>query len=752
MTWLWKSLVAMGSAAIVVVLVWRDMQHNQAGEISAVHAQVAELHGGKSCDACHGDEETTMKEACLECHEALFRQLQAATGLHAQLSSELLAECGKCHLEHVGSDYELAGERSFRLSGFPGPDGFEHGYGDFDLHGKHEPLACKQCHPNSDKQTLAAGEQRYMGQAQACQTCHDDPHKGVMKRACEACHGQMHAFTELTSFQHHQRFPLHASHAGLECADCHEQNSAHSVEALSGEVDFSVWRSCSQCHESPHRLEFTAGASCEDCHSEEHKSFAGNEATVTVEQHAATGFVLQNPHQQLACEKCHGDELGSDFAARFPGRDADRCRQCHQDPHQGQFDHEPYLECGCLSCHQQDRFLPHHFDVEQHQLTSYPLTHSHRQIECISCHADGHYAGTSNQCHHCHADVHQFAFASSCAECHRPSQFRDLVAPFEHDRWTEFPLLGAHLTSDCKSCHARTVADANGRTFGRASNMHDGDPGACGGCHADIHRGIFQQAHTPAEYRGNRGCARCHNQHTFTAEDALKSKFDHRLWTGFDLIGAHKQATCLSCHGDGNKEEPPRRLGTLQHKYNGQPQLCRSCHSDPHDGLFDAELGRQAVQGCAHCHNNLSFRQIDPPFDHAKWTAYALEGEHAKVSCVQCHPHLKRADEVGRTTARAAGTTCNQCHVDVHVGQFAEAGATQCQSCHSVHQPGFLIPDFDHQTQTEYPLDPTHGKVECSQCHPRWQLQSGGSAVRYRGTPTQCQDCHQVVPDSGGGR
>ena len=764
MNWLWKSLVAIGSAAIVVFLVWQDMQSESGGEISAVHAQVAELEDGAACDACHGDGDTTLKSACLQCHETIAEQLVAGEGLHAELDEQTLEGCGGCHLEHVGRDYDLSGERSFRLSGFPGPDGFDHSYAQFDLHGKHQQLKCEDCHPNAEKQPLPAGESRYLGQVQACEHCHDDPHNGAMKRECEDCHGQSHPFTDLTSFEHHQQFPLHASHSGLKCADCHEAQSSHSVEALSGEVDFSAWRSCSQCHDSPHSSDFTQGTSCEDCHSEQHTSFSGSEASVSVEQHAASGFLLESPHQDLGCEKCHGAGLGTSFAARFPGRSAERCRQCHQDPHSGQFDHEPYLERDCLSCHHQDRFQPHHFDVDQHEQTAYPLLHSHRQVECSKCHASGHFADTTQRCKECHSDAHRGAFDSfhqasindasqaqdggECAECHRPSKFRDLTQAFEHERWTHFQLQGAHAKLDCEGCHSRTEADTHGRTFGWASAMHDGDPAACGGCHSDLHRGVFNAQGLPAEYQGKRGCARCHNAHSFAAEPGQSLKFDHALWAKFPLEGAHKQATCISCHGSGDREQPPRRLGTLQHRYGGNPQLCRSCHQDPHDGLFE----QSGSSGCEQCHNNLSFRHIDPPFDHDKWTSFALRGEHQKLKCVDCHPHLAKPDSLGRSTARAAGNQCHQCHADVHAGQFAENGRTSCQSCHREDQAAFLIPDFDHQSQTQYPLDETHRKVQCNQCHPRWELEGGGSAVRYRGTPTQCQDCHQVVPKQGGKR
>ncbi|NQU47546.1 MAG: cytochrome c3 family protein [Planctomycetes bacterium] len=768
---LWKALVALTSAALVVLFVWHDMQQNTPRDLSAVHAQVAELQGDRTCDLCHGADSQSIEQACLDCHKELALQLKLGQGLHAQLDSEQRADCGFCHLEHVGSDFQIAAERSFKLSGFPGPEGFEHKHAGFDLHGKHAPLQCRDCHLNADANPLPAGQRRYMGLVQACEGCHDDAHKGQMQRDCQACHSQELKFDDMSEFGHHSKFPLKASHSGLKCADCHEQESAHAVTALSGEVDFSVWRSCQECHPSPHMDRFVAQANCEDCHSEKHDSFVSQKIELSLAQHATSGFRLQAPHQDLACEKCHSLANGTAFKQRYPGRTAERCIECHQDPHNGQFDHAPYLEKGCLSCHADDRFKPHGFDLAKHQQTDFELTHSHLEADCYQCHAAGHFTGTSHLCNECHQDAHRGHFDAilgagtnhphgQCAECHQSTQFADLTTPFDHQRWTSYDLQGAHKPLECESCHARqAAADDVGRRFGWASDRHGGAPQECAGCHADIHLGLFDLATTPAEYRGERGCARCHQQHSFSTSSG--NSFDHQLWTAFPLQGAHKQADCESCHGNGDQLDPPRRLGTLHDRYDGAAQQCLNCHRDPHDAMFimrsaqasvGGATGRTGSTGCAQCHNALSFRNIEPQFDHAKWTGFALDGEHQRLACVACHAHLRSADSVGRTTARAKGTECNQCHVDVHVGQFAERGKTLCQQCHNVAQPDFLIPEFNHQTQTQFPLDSTHRALQCNECHQQWKLQDGSSAVRYRGIPSNCQDCHQVVPEQGGKR
>ena len=58
------------------------------------------------------------------------------------------------------------------------------------------------------------------------------------------------------------------------------------------------------------------------------------------ELHAASGFALDRPHQDVACAACHQELVGdalSSFSVHLPARGPDECRTCHGDPHEGQF-------------------------------------------------------------------------------------------------------------------------------------------------------------------------------------------------------------------------------------------------------------------------------------------------------------------------------------------------------------------------------------------------------------------------------
>ena len=795
-------LTLLSAAAVVIVISW-DAQDTGPGPITSVHAQVKELDGGRACAVCHGTGPAhlfgaagtaELAQACLDCHDPIAEQLDAGTGLHGQLEPALKQLCGSCHLEHLGHDVPLTGARSFRLAGHTGPEGFTHSTVDFHLDGRHDALACVDCHPNAELAVLPEGESRYLDKTQRCIDCHEDPHEGAMKRGCEDCHGQEHDFDDLSAFPHDPRFPLHFSHSGLSCADCHESETDRSVEALS-DPDFaqdplrSAWRTCASCHDSPHQDAFLAAVpglptpapgrdGCALCHSEEHSQWTGDEPVFESSWHGASGFALDAPHDGLDCAACHPRDAGQSFAEAYPGRAAEACADCHQDVHQAQFDHPLYADRGCLSCHARDSFAPHNFDLDAHAATRFPLELSHQTVDCEACHdqvlagrADPSqlaqhadpcriFRGTDRACEACHDDAHDGAFTSreaeldpfpggNCARCHDAGKFAQTVDPFDHFRWTGFALEAGHDTESCEDCHARSsVADALGRRFGRVSELHPGDPAACEACHDDAHGGAFHDPTLPGQVDGRIGCDRCHTVEVF---QALHAAFDHGAWTGYMLDGAHAQAECSTCHGAGTET---RRFGFVADHFEGDPARCLTCHADPHDALFDRpELERslQGKVGCARCHETRTFQAAAVgSFDHAHWTGFDLTGAHAQASCSACHVELPKKDPLGRSFKRAQGRDCQSCHSDPHRGQFAREGRTDCLSCHDSLARTWETPDFDHST-TRFPLDATHAKVDCASCHEPTPLAEGGSAVRYRPLGTACADCHSVLPGPSGG-
>lgn len=768
-----RLLLALLSLALVLVIVLRDLERTSPGPLAAVHEAVPELRGGAGCARCH--HARGLAAGCVGCHAEIGQQLASGRGLHGGLSEAQRAACGSCHDDHHGAEHELAGERAFALAGFEPRARFEHRGLALAVLGRHAELGCADCHPRADAALLRAGEKRFLGLDAGCQSCHEDPHQGRMARACADCHAESRAFGELGSFAHTPDFPLRGAHAIADCRSCHPRDGPWSVEAV-GSRSPPPARTCADCHPSPHAQRFVegaaamlgkaAGASCAECHPSEPGGFRAALRASSAALHAASGFALAPPHERADCSACH--PAGPEFAARHPGRGADDCAACHADPHGAQFLEPRERALRCIDCHEPQAFEPPRFDLAMHARTGFALEQSHARVACHACHlvderiAHGGrvFRGLSGACASCHADAHPEGFvaraadpsvasARDCARCHLPSSFADVPeGGFDHGRDAGFALEGAHARARCEACHARSDApDALGRRFGRVSVLFGEPARACFTCHADAHAGRFDRPGLPLVVAGAEGCARCHSTERF--DHGARAGFDHALWTGHALDGAHAFAACELCHAP--RAEPDalgRRFGRVEEVFGGPVEQCSSCHPDPHGARFDAPGLPALVDGrasCARCHDTLSFRTGHERFEHARWTGFALDGAHAALACVACHP--APADARERRFGPAAGQDCAACHADPHAGQFAVRGATDCARCHA-STTSFATLAFDHARDARFALDAQHAKLDCAACHKAWPLPGGGSAVRYKPLGTECSDCHA----SGRGR
>jgi hypothetical protein len=416
-------------------------------------------------------------------------------------------------------------------------------------------------------------------------------HEGALGPDCKSCHGTVKPFNQAAEFKHIAAFPLTGGHGGLACKQCHEKSGPTSVASL--KLTSQPVRACGQCHVSPHRTalivavaaanQLSRDASCIACHLPEQKSFLSPVAKMTPQQHAATGFSLDRPHEKTKCTDCHkemgarpalasGEDLPQRFAAIYPGREQNACEKCHADPHRGQFASGP-TQGKCIACHAPDHFAPNNFGIDHHEKTAFPLTGSHRAVSCAACHkkpSDGviQFVSTSTACNSCHADVHGGKFdgpgkpavvndRSGCARCHNTTAFKQITwTPQEHASWTGYRLVGAHATAQCVQCHKPLPRpDEHGRTLGIA-------PTACAACHIDPHAGQFARQDVT-------DCARCHlDSGKFTL-----TTFDHQRDSQFKLDEQHIKLACAACH----KPVPvSAELSVVRYRPLGT--RCQDCH------------------------------------------------------------------------------------------------------------------------------------------------------------------------------
>jgi hypothetical protein len=671
-------LAGLSLAAVLLVAV-SDAERVSPGSLALVHGRADELDGGDDCSACHGGWFSSMNESCVECHAPIGEQLEAQAGLHGILQPDLARTCALCHAEHHGSGFALVNGQSFALAGVSDPEAFDHARIGWVMDGAHLELDCAECHVHARTVVLPEGEPRFLGLDQGCATCHEDPHEGRMAIECASCHGQS-KWDGWASLGHERFLPLVGGHAEVACLDCHAEGERDSLERLGMAAERPKGRACTDCHESPHFEPFVVAiaersaserdATCVVCHAAGHTSFRDERLTLSAEDHAASGFALVEQLDEVACVDCHAPAAES-FAERYPGRGADACAACHEDPHGGQFATGPFAAEGCIACHERGRFEPHAFTVEDHALASLALD-------------------------------------------------------------------GAHLEVDCETCH-EVPGEQEPRVF-------RGTPSTCDVCHPDAH-GAFFDARVAREQQGppepHGACALCHLTTRF--DELPDERFDHGRWTGFPVLGAHAATGCEACHApSAERDEHGRSFGRVAENF-GPYVGCETCHADPHGTSFERAGLPRAIEGrsgCARCHVESSFRAFHDGFDHRRWTGFALAGAHGTIGCAACHAPLAAPDEVERTSARARGPLCADCHADPHARQFERAGRTDCERCHTDEARDFLA--FDHERDARFALGEAHRRLACDACHMTEAAPQGKAVVRYRPLPTQCVDCHGV--------
>ena len=525
-----------------------------------------------------------------------------------------------------------------------------------------------------------------------CLACHTpvaqriEARKGLHSRPdhgeCERCHieHQGHSFDLVywgkggeKTFDHALTgYALQGAHAPLACRSCHRRESIADpapLVAKSVELDrtyLGLDTRCASCHKDAHRGQF-GNTDCASCHG------LNKWKPAELFDHARSKFPLTLAHTKVECVKCH-PAAGPPASAPPPGPAAPAtppapdiryrgvattCAGCHKDPHQGRFGAK------CETCHSADdwkRIQTANFD---HARTRYPLTGKHQATACAACHPPGKPTRIVgfDRCATCHADSHAGQLVrrpsgGECGECHKTSGFRPATFTVALHEATTYPLLGAHRTTECATCHRALppgelerlgIALVRGATTtrsGEAARITQlrFPKSACSDCHRDPHAGDSDK------YLGTAGCLACHALTTWR-----EVRFDHNL-TKFPVTGRHLKVACLGCHKArvaGDPPPPPARAWAPPREVRlaGAALLCSGCHADPHL----AQVGT----ACERCHDDSSWGPSR--FDHNRDSTYRLEGAHRAVACVACHFRERLS---GKDVARLKplGSACADCH------------------------------------------------------------------------------------------
>ncbi|HEY6939073.1 MAG TPA: cytochrome c3 family protein [Terriglobales bacterium] len=600
---------------------------------------------------------------------------------------------------------------------------------------------CTSCHK------LAAGAASFK-----CLECHSDiagriaAKRGLhasfgavsaSQKECATCHsehnGENFAIIRWnpapSAFDHSKTgYVLEGKHAGLACARCH--TAAHIAPAERASISIKdlsrtylgVSRACVTCHEDRHQGRL--GQNCQQCHGfNDWKVLSGPLGRF---DHSRTRYPLTGLHQQVACQKCHLP--GADGQPKYVGLAFSTCTNCHTDPHRGTF------AGTCQSCHNTGGWrrvlaaaVSERFD---HSRTKFPLLGKHAEVRCDQCHAGGDFKKpvAFQKCSDCHQDAHQGQFLKrtdkgECSSCHNVDGFKPALFGLKEHAATAYPLQGKHAGVKCQQCHIPA---------GRAT-VYKVKFANCTDCHKDEHQGQFASA----PYLNK--CQQCHDLNGYRPSTFTLARHQQ---TRFPLGGGHVATPCNECHKPKAELIAPAAAVKPTVVYRFEDRSCTACHQDPHRGQFRERMLRVGVggkTGCEVCHSMETWSDLRR-FDHAS-TKFPLLGAHRAVACMDCHKPPNLETKLRNVDFRAAPMKCEDCHQDIHGGQFARAGQpTACASC---HDSGLWKPAlFDHETRTAFPLKGAHRNVRCEGCHKSVRLVAGKQVLFYKPTPTACVDCH----------
>jgi len=629
---------------------------------------------------------------------------------------------------------------------------FNHNSTKFPLVGQHEEIDCKMCHAS-----LVFSKADPL-----CMSCHEDMHFQTVGFECGRCHTPNSWIVNNTTELHQQsRFPLVGAHLTAECVQCHPSASLLRFEPLGVE--------CVDCHEAdylattnPNHVEGNFSTNCQECHSMNSFTWGSSDFNHSF-------FPLTQGHAINDCSKCH---TNGDYS-----NTSSECVSCHQTDY-NQTDNPNHnslnFSTTCNECHTTaPGWSPAKYT--EHDAQYFPIysgKHNNEWNTCTDCHANpSDYASfTCISCHEHnqsdtdkeHDEVGGYIYNStSCYECHPTGSAE---GGFDHNA-SNFPLTGAHITTDCIKCHENGFA---------------GTTTICADCHIND----FNQSTNPnhVEATISTECADCHTTDPDWAPASFATHNDYYV-----LSGGHATIStdCFACHA-GN--------------YNNTPTVCFECHTNNYNQTSNPNHNAIGIENvCETCHTTAP--EWKPAAFPTHNNYYELAGAHATIAteCITCHNgdynntpntcyacHTTDYNQTTNPSHQAAQfpTDCETCHTQTlwvpatfdHDGQFFPIYSGKhndtwnlCSECHSnpgdyaiftcitCHQqtetndqhqgmngyqyaseaclachPDGSAGDFNHNN-TNFPLTGAHTTVDCSQCH-----ENG-----YSGTSTVCSDCHQ---------
>jgi len=384
------------------------------------------------------------------------------------------------------------------------------------------------------------------------------PHGEQFKTDCAVCH-KASAWLPLIDtlrFDHGlTNFPLEGTHRLVDCMECHTSL-----------VFADVPSQCSSCHTDIHSM--SVGNDCARCHTPQNWLI-----DFIPELHEQGGFPLVGVHSTISCVDCHLSENNLRF-----DRIGNDCLNCHRDEYmatQNPNHQSAGFSTNCIECHDPiglrwNSDILHDF---------FPLVQGHAIQDCRECHLTENFTNTSPVCASCHLDDYMAttnpnhtitSFSTNCKDCHNIGAW--VPADFDHDSF--YPLLGAHTTTNCTSCHIG----------GNYANT----PNTCVGCHLTDYNNTVNPNHSAAQFP--KDCTECHNEMKWTPSDFNHDGMYFPIYSG---------------------------------RHRGVWTSCTECHTNS---------SNYAVFSCINCHQHSNQTQVNN--DHKEVGGYSYNSN----ACLSCHP------------------------------------------------------------------------------------------------------------------
>ncbi len=273
-----------------------------------------------------------------------------------------------------------------------------------------------------------------------------------------------------------------------------------------------------------------------------------------------------------------------------------------------------------------------------------------------------------------------------CAQCHNSEgwEMDYETIRFDHAS-TDFQLEGTHKKTDCKECHQTLI-------FEEA-------PDQCASCHNDIHNMSV----------GN-DCMRCHSTQNWLVDDIPELHEE----SGFPLIGAHSNLSCIECH-----------ISDTNIRFDNLGNECIGCHNTDYAATQNPNHESAGFStNCLECHDPFGIGWETANINH---NFFPLTLGHDIQDCKECH-----------TTGNYTDTSpdCVSCHQSDYVGtqnpNHENGGfSTNCVACHTTN-PGWTPADFSNHDF--FPLTLGHNIQDCNECH---------TTGTYSDVSPDCVSCHQ---------